>query len=82
MVEKKPSKIRIIIADDHSLMRQAIRIWLEKQLDFEIIAEVSDGESAIKYAKELKPHIIIMDISMPKINGLEATKHGFGIFPF
>jgi NarL family two-component system response regulator LiaR len=74
MVDSNSSKIRIIIADDHSLMRQAIRMWLEKQSDFEIVAEASDGESAIKCTKELDPHIIIMDISMPKLNGLEATK--------
>jgi two-component system, NarL family, response regulator LiaR len=81
MVDSNSSKIRIIIADDHSLMRQAIRIWLEKQLDFEIVAEVSDGESAIKFTKELNPHIIIMDISMPKLNGLEATKQITSQFP-
>jgi len=74
MVGSNSSKIKIIVADDHSLMRQAIQMWLEKQWDFELVAEASDGESAIELAKELSPHVVIMDISMPRLNGLEATK--------
>jgi two-component system, NarL family, response regulator LiaR len=72
--ENAPKKIRIILADDHPLMRQAIRMWLEKQQDLEVIAEASDGREAIDIALKLQPDIVIMDISMPKINGLEATK--------
>jgi NarL family two-component system response regulator LiaR len=67
-------KTRIMLADDHPLLRQALRDVLEKQLDFEIVAEASDGEEAVKLATELLPDVVIMDISMPKLNGLEATK--------
>jgi two-component system, NarL family, response regulator LiaR len=67
-------KIRIILADDHPMVRQALRMWLEKQLDFEIVAEACDGEEATKLATELAPDVIIMDINMPKLNGLEATR--------
>jgi DNA-binding NarL/FixJ family response regulator len=66
-------KIRIVLVDDHPLMRQAIRMWIEKQQDLEVVAEASDGKEAIDIATMLQPDIIIMDISMPKINGLEAT---------
>jgi two-component system, NarL family, response regulator LiaR len=66
--------IKILIADDHPLMRQAIRLWLEKQSDFKVIAEASDGDEAVKLALEYIPDVVIMDINMPGLNGLEATK--------
>ena len=67
-------KITIMLADDHPLLRQALADILNKQADFEIIAEASDGEEAVKLATELAPDVVIMDISMPKLNGLEATR--------
>lgn len=67
-------RIRIMVADDHPLLRQALRYALEKQPDFEIVAEASNGEEAVQLASELTPDVVIMDISMPKLNGLEATK--------
>jgi DNA-binding NarL/FixJ family response regulator len=67
-------RIRIVLADDHPLMRQAIRMWLEKQQDLEVQAEASDGKEIIDIAAKLQPDIVIMDISMPKVNGLEATR--------
>ena len=71
---QQPQKTRIILADDHPLLRQALRDVLEKQSDFEVISEASDGEEAVKLATKLIPDVVIMDISMPKLNGLEATK--------
>jgi NarL family two-component system response regulator LiaR len=70
----KSSKVKIMLADDHPLLRQALRDVLEKQTDLEVIAEASDGEEAVKLATELLPDVVIMDISMPILNGLEATK--------
>ena len=67
------SKTRIMLADDHPLLRQALRDVLEKQPDFEVIAEASNGEEAVKLATEMLPDVVIMDISMPVLNGLEAT---------
>lgn len=67
-------KIRIVLADDHPLMRQALRMWIEKQQDLEIIAEASNGKEAVEIVTRLNPDVVIMDISMPKLNGLEATK--------
>jgi two-component system, NarL family, response regulator LiaR len=70
----KVNKTRIIIADDHPLLRQALRNVLEKQPEFEIVAEVCDGSEAIQSCLDLNPNIVIMDISMPNVNGLEATR--------
>jgi len=72
--QEKVNKTRIMLADDHPLLRQALRNVLEKQHDFEVIAEASDGEEAVKLATKLIPDVVIMDISMPKLNGLEATR--------
>ena len=72
--QEEVNKTKIILADDHPLLRQALRNVLEKQRDFEVIAEASDGEEAVKLATKLFPDVVIMDISMPKLNGLEATR--------
>ena len=68
------SRTRILLADDHPMLRQGIRQLLEREQDFEVVAEAGDGEEAVKLASELKPHVVVMDISMPKLSGLEATK--------
>ncbi len=68
------NKITILIADDQPLLRQALRNLLEKYEDFKIIAEASNGEEAVQLATELIPDVVIMDIAMPKLNGLEATR--------
>jgi DNA-binding NarL/FixJ family response regulator len=73
-MEITKKKIRIVLADDHPLMRQAIRMWIEKQQDLEVQAEASDGKELIDIATKLHPDIVVMDISMPKVNGLEATR--------
>jgi DNA-binding NarL/FixJ family response regulator len=66
--------ITVLIADDHALIREALRNTLEKQPDFKIVAEASDGEIAVKLANELKPDVIIMDIPMPQLDGLAAAQ--------
>jgi len=67
-------KIRILLADDHQLICIALRKIFDECPDMEVVAEANDGEQAVKLAEDLKPDVIIMDISMPKLNGLEATK--------
>jgi DNA-binding NarL/FixJ family response regulator len=66
--------IRVMIADDHHLIRQALRNLLQKYSDIDVIGEAVDGEEAVAVATREKPDVIIMDISMPRLNGLEATK--------
>jgi two-component system, NarL family, response regulator LiaR len=70
----KCEKIRVMLVDDHSLMRDSLRSHIENETDIEVIGEASNGEEAIKLATELTPDVIIMDIAMPKMNGLEATR--------
>jgi NarL family two-component system response regulator LiaR len=74
MAKNKEEKISILLVDDHPLLREALRNVLVKEKDFIISGEARDGEEAVKLALELKPRVVIMDISMPKLNGLEATK--------
>ena len=74
MNNAQASKIKVMLADDHPLFRQALRNILEKQADFEIVAEAANGEEAVSLAIELVPNVVVMDISMPVLNGLEATR--------
>ena len=68
----RPMSTRIIIADDHKIMRDGLRSLLAQQMGMEVIGEAEDGRQAVKLALELKPDIIIMDISMPELNGIDA----------
>jgi DNA-binding NarL/FixJ family response regulator len=66
--------IKIILADDHQIVRQGLRILLEAEPDMEIIAEADNGRKVLKLVQELLPDVIIMDLSMPELNGIEATR--------
>ena len=66
--------IRVIIADDHVLFRDGTRNLIEKEKDMEVIGEASNGEEAVALVTKLHPHIALMDIAMPKVNGIEATR--------
>ncbi len=67
-------KIRVLIADDHVLVREGLRTLIEAQPDIEVVAEATNGEEAVRLAEEAIPDIILMDITMPGTNGLEATR--------
>ena len=67
-------KIRILIADDHPLLREALCQTLSKEQDMEVVGKASDGEETVAMAFELKPDVVIMDIIMPKFDGIEASK--------
>ena len=66
--------MRILIADDHGIVRQGLKSLIEHQSDMEVIAEAEDGRVAVELAKELCPNVVVMDISMPTLNGMEATR--------
>ena len=66
--------IKLVIADDHALLRQGIKNVLELEPDFQVIGEAGDGEEAVKRVAELNPDIVLLDINMPKLNGLEVTR--------
>ncbi|MDI6852896.1 MAG: response regulator transcription factor [Deltaproteobacteria bacterium] len=66
--------IRIIIADDHQIVRQGLSTLLAKEPDMEVVAEAENGRKVVQLAKELSPHIVIMDVNMPDLNGIEATR--------
>ncbi len=68
------SKIRILIADDHGVVRKGLRLQLEQREDFEVAGEAADGREAVRLAEELDPDVVIMDIAMPNLNGIEATE--------
>jgi NarL family two-component system response regulator LiaR len=68
------AKTRILIADDHPVLREAMRNAFEQHEDMEVLAEAGDGEEAVRLTSELKPDIVIMDIVMPKLSGIDATK--------
>ncbi len=68
------SKLRILIGDDHTLFRQGLRKLLEDQADWEIVAEVGDGRLAVEQALALAPDVAIIDIAMPRLNGIDAAQ--------
>ncbi len=72
--EQSKSKIKVLLCDDHALVREGTRRLLEEEPDIEVVGEASDGFEAIEMAKRLSPDVIAMDVSMPRMNGIEATK--------
>ena len=67
-------RIRILLADDHTLVRQGLRKLLEERPDWEVIAEAGDGREAVRLAEQHKPDVAILDVAMPLLNGIEATR--------
>ncbi|NDJ11717.1 MAG: DNA-binding response regulator [Acidobacteriia bacterium] len=67
-------KIRIVLADDHAMVRKGFSLILSREPDMEIVAETGFGKEAVRLARELKPTIVLMDVAMPDLNGVEATR--------
>ncbi len=66
--------IEVILADDHPMVRDGLRVVLERDPAIAIVAEVEDGEAAVRLTEQLKPDVVIMDVGLPKVNGIEATR--------
>jgi DNA-binding NarL/FixJ family response regulator len=74
MTSSKAPKIRVLIADDHAIVREGVKRILTAEPDLEVVGEAEDGLQAVEQAKKLKPDVAVLDISMPGMNGIEATK--------
>jgi len=68
------NKIRVLIADDHTIVRSGVRLLLEAETDIEVVGEALDGKEALALVEQLHPNVVLMDISMPGVDGIEATK--------
>src|SRR5258708_677809 len=66
--------IRILLADDHTVMRSGLRLLLERQPNLVVVAEASDGRQAVDFAAAESPDVVVMDIAMPHLNGVEASR--------
>ena len=67
-------KIKVLLADDHTIVRQGLRMLLEAESDIAVIGEAENGQQAVQLTKQLQPDVVVMDLAMPNLNGLEATR--------
>jgi DNA-binding NarL/FixJ family response regulator len=74
-------KLRILLADDHQVVRDGLRLLIDSQEDMCVVGEAANGRQALSRAQELKPDVVVMDLSMPEMNGLQATVHLKARFP-
>jgi two-component system response regulator NreC len=75
------SKFRILLADDHEMFREGLKVLVSAQPDMEVIGEADNGRAAVALAEQLQPDVVVMDISMPELNGLKATEKLKGLCP-
>jgi DNA-binding NarL/FixJ family response regulator len=66
--------IRVIVADDHTIIRSGLKALLDREPDIEVVAEAADGRQAVQKAQELQPEVVLLDIAMPNLNGIEAAR--------
>ena len=74
-------RIRILLADDHAVVRQGFKMILAAQPDMEIVGEAANGREAVELAQQLSPDVVVMDVSMPELNGIEATRRLASLVP-
>ena len=73
--------IKVLVADDHTIVREGFRALIDAEEDMEVVAEAADGRSAVKLSRKVQPDVVIMDIRMPELNGIEATRQIASEFP-
>lgn len=73
--------IRVLLADDHQIVRQGLRTLLEREPDMVVVAEAENGRQSVRLVRELSPQVVIMDVAMPDLNGIEATRQILAEFP-
>jgi two-component system, NarL family, response regulator LiaR len=71
---KENSKVRILLADDHQVVRESLAKLLQEQPDIQVVGEAGDGDSAVELVRQLKPDVVLMDLELPTISGFEATR--------
>ena len=74
-------QIRILLADDHTIIRSGLRLLLEQQSDFKVVAEAEDGRQAVELVSQHHPEVVVLDIGMPQLNGIEATQQIVSLDP-
>ncbi len=74
MQDSSKSRIRVLLADDHAVLRQALRLLLETHDEVEVVGDVGDGREAVELAERLQPDVVLMDLAMPGLNGIDATR--------
>jgi DNA-binding NarL/FixJ family response regulator len=72
--EEKTMRIRVLVADDHQIVRQGLKHLIETQQDMEVVGEAEDGRTILKLTRELTPNVIVMEVKLPNLNGIEATR--------
>jgi two-component system response regulator NreC len=68
------ARVRVMLADDHQMMREGLRAFVSRQTDMEVVAEADNGNTTVASAQEVQPDVLVMDVSMPEVNGLRATE--------
>lgn len=75
------NKLRVVLVDDHEVVRQGLRTLVERQPDMEVVGEAGDGRAALNVVPQVKPDVVVMDVSMPELNGINATRQLLGSDP-
>lgn len=75
------STVRVLVADDHTIIRSGLRHLLEREADIEVVGEAADGREALELAEQMRPDLVMLDITMPKLNGIEVSRQIAAKFP-